>query len=428
MSEDQSGDASQFEVGSLVAEHLKKIQEIAGGRECIYRGQSNARWPLESGAARRIIQSIKVKGNDSTDIVYAPSDAIHHYHEDLLKKAREKGFGFRDGRPLSDLELLAELQHFGAATCLLDFTTDPLVALYFALGEGSEDARTDGKIFIYPIFGHSFVVDQSFADDEHAKKIGEIISRDNPTLWRPIVHGEAERRIIRQSGVFAFNLSDRTPSMETHFISRNEKESLRKELKEFFGISAQNLFIDLAGFAQNNNYREKIVNHFTEYYRGINLFNNREYAAAIVKFSKAINLKQDCQEAHFLRASAQHFNGNLEDAITSYSELLNLEPPNSPQILLSRADVRIESEDIIGAIDDYSAAIHLGLRTVEVFTKRARARVQIGDIAGARADFEEALSLARTQNQPEETLIEIQEELDALGSEDDPPNTPKTDS
>ncbi|MGB1118731.1 MAG: hypothetical protein ACPG30_08505, partial [Parvibaculales bacterium] len=69
-----------------------------------------------------------------------------------------------------------------------------------------------------------------------------------------------------------------------------------------------------------------------------------------------------------------------------------------------------------------------GLRTVEVFTKRARARVQIGDIAGARADFEEALSLARTQNQPEETLIEIQEELDALGSEDDPPNTPKTDS
>lgn len=44
---------------------------------------------------------------------------------------------------LSDLEILAEIQHLGGATCLTDFTTNFLIALWFATSP-KEDA--DGKL------------------------------------------------------------------------------------------------------------------------------------------------------------------------------------------------------------------------------------------------------------------------------------------
>ena len=53
-----------------------------------------------------------------------------------LRQARRKA---RD-----ELELLADLQHHGAATCLLDFTRGALIALWFAC----EKSETDGKVFV----------------------------------------------------------------------------------------------------------------------------------------------------------------------------------------------------------------------------------------------------------------------------------------
>jgi FRG domain len=59
-------------------------------------------------------------------------DEVQGYETQLLYNARLAGHGHHEGRQLGDLELLAMLQHHGAATRLLDFTENLLVAAWFA--------------------------------------------------------------------------------------------------------------------------------------------------------------------------------------------------------------------------------------------------------------------------------------------------------
>ena len=131
--------------GKSVAGFLATIQTITKGVGYAYRGQANKDWLLESGAERRIESAISEvtppapsKQNATQPITSALErddgsllpDSMVDYHSNLLTEARHKGFGLPDGRELWDLELLTQLQHFGAATCLLDFTQNALVALY----------------------------------------------------------------------------------------------------------------------------------------------------------------------------------------------------------------------------------------------------------------------------------------------------------
>ena len=60
-------------------------------------------------------------------------------NRDLIRDARFRGHDRRNGRELADLEILAGFQHYGAATCLIDFTYNPLVALWFACKPESDN-------------------------------------------------------------------------------------------------------------------------------------------------------------------------------------------------------------------------------------------------------------------------------------------------
>ena len=115
-----------------VEEFLAWIKRLTG-QFFLYRGLANAKWKVESSAQRRI----ELSGGESS-----PS-AFQNYIDDLLNETRLLGFGDKHGRKLSDLELLAELQHNNAATCLIDFTHNALIALWFACKEESEET---GKV------------------------------------------------------------------------------------------------------------------------------------------------------------------------------------------------------------------------------------------------------------------------------------------
>ena len=95
-----------------VEEFIAWTKQVKGGA-FVYRGMADASWKVESSAYRRIRQS------DETP----PPAVLQTYIEQLLESAKRRGFQERQGKSDKDLELLADLQHYGAATCLIDFTT-----------------------------------------------------------------------------------------------------------------------------------------------------------------------------------------------------------------------------------------------------------------------------------------------------------------
>ena len=129
-------------MSTVIEKYLVKILNAADGAGVYaYRGQNDAEWRLHSAATRRLIEEY------GDGVVFDPefSEKYLDYHTfNLINPARTRGYGIENGRNLTDLELLAKLQHFGAATGLLDFTWSPLVALWFA----AADPNRDGKVFM----------------------------------------------------------------------------------------------------------------------------------------------------------------------------------------------------------------------------------------------------------------------------------------
>ena len=103
------------------------------GGSFVYRGIPNADWEVESSAYRRIRQSKKTA---------PPLSVLRNYIERLLRDAKTRRFQGQEG--LTNLQLLAELQHHGAATCLIDFTSNALIALWFACRD--EGRQIPGKV------------------------------------------------------------------------------------------------------------------------------------------------------------------------------------------------------------------------------------------------------------------------------------------
>ena len=105
-------------------------QPIQGGRgNDIFRGQRQLGWDLLPQALRE-----NFRGGD---------------HLEALTKFRREGYAFGH-QATNDLVDLAVAQHCGLATNLLDWTTNPLIALFFACEEASDkDGKAlNGEVFV----------------------------------------------------------------------------------------------------------------------------------------------------------------------------------------------------------------------------------------------------------------------------------------
>ena len=162
----------------MIEKYLEKIREATNRPgEYAYRGQAKSSWSLHSGATRRMIREV----GDEIQFELRFLQMYISYHRDtLLEPARTQGFGIEEGNSISDLQLLAKLQHFGAATGLLDFTWDPLIALWFAC-QGAPGR--DGKLYV--VNTNDTIHFARISNDENEHTIENVFSssRNSPALY-----------------------------------------------------------------------------------------------------------------------------------------------------------------------------------------------------------------------------------------------------
>lgn len=222
-----------------------------------WRGQASLVWRFDSGLARRILTN----RDQLRSLGEVPLETqMRELESRLLSRARLAGHGQRDGRSLSDLELLAVLQHHGAATRLVDCTANAYVALWFACRDVGAQY---GLLAAFDLSEAKSV--QTAAQLE--EPIGDLVGQAEGALcaWRP---SALSPRIAAQQGLFVFSEaveetwgsvalvgrrwgnSGTVPRLRLFGISPGLKATMRELWREMFGYTEETLFPDLDGFAR----------------------------------------------------------------------------------------------------------------------------------------------------------------------------------
>ncbi|ERV37569.1 hypothetical protein Q069_00068 [Pseudomonas aeruginosa BL15] len=144
-------------MNTYTARSLVEFVEIIDGLEADepnslwFRGQSNANHQLIPGALRNIHKSHDHLGREIDESVVTRSSGGHYAGPDserMLQEFKQLARPFLEHQPANDFEWMFTAQHHGLPTRLLDWSTNALVALYFAAhgapareGDGIEECK-----------------------------------------------------------------------------------------------------------------------------------------------------------------------------------------------------------------------------------------------------------------------------------------------
>lgn len=115
---------------SSVSEFVERLGEINQGKRALYRGQ------------RRDVPLLPKIARLST---YLP---ILDTERAMLNDFKLRSVPFLEQRPENDWEWLAIMQHYGLATRLLDWSANPLAALWFTVSRPPAESRY-GIVWLY---------------------------------------------------------------------------------------------------------------------------------------------------------------------------------------------------------------------------------------------------------------------------------------
>jgi len=242
----------------------------------VWRGQSDLDWDLSPGLVRRLQDHSNANGP-------VTERQLLGHEKQLLASARAAGYGRTNGRIIGDIELLAVLQHHGAATRLLDVSSDPMVAMWFAV-ENSYFFDRNGALFAINVSNAETV------SGTERRSWARILDRMEPGIIGFYEPPGADERIKVQRGRFIFSkltgneshelslpidIRDWTrarrdkffgeargsgrpipPSILVLKIPRRTKPQLLRLLENSYGYTSETMYPDLGGFAAANGWQK----------------------------------------------------------------------------------------------------------------------------------------------------------------------------
>ena len=189
---------------------LRKIEEKADTGEYLYRGEPEhyQEDPYYGKVSSNLYRVFLV--DEEFDVEVLQTDMLS-ISEEFSRK------------PVSELERLSEIQHYGGKTNLIDFTRDYLIALFMAC-DGSPDK--DGRIIL------------------QEKELME------PYIEEPY---EPINRVIAQKSVFVRHPDGFIQPNEDNIVNiRSElKESMQRHLRYSHDISVETIYNDIHGFIKD---------------------------------------------------------------------------------------------------------------------------------------------------------------------------------
>lgn len=357
---------------------MKWIQELPDGNY-VYRGVSNKDYPIEASTYRRLKdEKGEIRDEDKT------AERLLQINREMIEDAKRHKHGWENDQPPRDLDLLAKLQHRGAATCLIDFTKNPLVALWMACRKSSSGS-VPGKVYAVKI-GQGSPFKEVSSDDAENMKINDFFQGDEKTgyqlyQWQPDYQ---DNRMLAQQSIFLFGGGwGAIKKSEVCVISGQHKQDIWDSLKKSAGISEDILFPDFDGFAsqraQNKAYNQPDISIHIDPEPTPNEDNQTESSAI-----------------YYLQLSLEAFReGNTEEAVNYYDSGMGFEP--SYELLSSyyreRAAIHYDKGYFHSAIRDFDDAIRFNSDDADSHFWRGRANYELRRYTETIDDLDKSISI-----------------------------------
>ncbi|MYB66794.1 tetratricopeptide repeat protein [Candidatus Poribacteria bacterium] len=363
--------------------------------EYVFRGVPNKAYKIQASAYRR------PKEDDRN------FEQFLYINKGLIRAARQRGYDRKDGREWSDLDILVELQHYGAATCLIDFSYSAQIALWFACrqeqkkekngGLINSDNLLPGKVSVIQLKRSKFTeITPDFMKGDVEKTIDYFLKESKNSRLYYLKPMFQNNRIISQQSVLLFGNYELEADEEC-FIEGGFKDEILTELERTSGYTEDRLFPDFEGFAWVNReaatYTEPTYSALIDFgERAIKTAVKKEYEEALEYFSRAIRKDPNRIQAYNFRGRTYTSLERYDRALEDFENAENIDPDNA-ETYFNRGCLYQQQGQYSGAINEYDTAIRKNKEYGEAYYRRGQINYDLDQVEDALTDFTEAIRL-----------------------------------